>query len=184
MNDAASSLPALEALIRSPLGEVRVWIEPTSEADAQGGLPAVDGELRTSIRLDFVQGPDAARCHDDLSRIADALNAAVRRLAMPGGAALRPTAVARWLSDRVDAGPSWRTPASDLYRDFTHWCDANGIRPISQRAFGDELAQRGFHRAGKSSAGMIYRGGLRIKPGPVALAARPGALSSVAGAPA
>ncbi|PZO07629.1 MAG: hypothetical protein DCF29_03770 [Alphaproteobacteria bacterium] len=162
MTEPLPSTPSqIEVVLHSPMGEVRVWIEP----DAEGGT------LRTSIRLDYVDGPEGALLHDALARVAAHLDQAVRRLA-PGNGRVGNGAspVARWISERVDAGPGWRTAASDLYRDYLYWCDANGVRAVSQRSCGGDLSDRGYLTAGKSRHGLTYRGGLRIKPGPIAVA--------------
>lgn len=161
--DSAAALP-VEALITSPLGEVRVWIEPDGEG----------GRLRTTIRHDFADAADAGLLHDALIRVAAQLETTVRRLAPVGRPAAQASPVARWLADRTEAGPAWRTPASDLYRDFLNWCDANGVRPVNQRRFGSELSDRGYSAAGQTAAGLRYRGGLRIKAAPVAVADRAG----------
>lgn len=161
MTDAPLSLSSaaaqpVEAVITSPLGEVRVWIEPDGEG----------GRLRTVIRHDFADGADAGLLHDALSRVAAQLDATIRRLGPVGKPAASASPVARWLADRTETGPAWRTPAADLYRDFLNWCDANGVGGISQRRFGDDLRDRGFRAAGMSSQGLRFRGGLRLKPGP------------------
>lgn len=158
-----SALADIQAVITSPLGEVRVWIEP----DDTGG------RLRTVIRHDFAEGADAGLNHDSLARVANQLEQTIRRLGPVGRPATQASPVARWLADRTETGPAWRTPAGDLYRDFLNWCDANGVRAVSQRAFGDALADRGFRNAGLSSAGLRYRGGLRLRPGPVVVASAP-----------
>lgn len=159
-NDASLDAPttpvAVEAIIRSPLGELRVWIVP----DDQGGT------LRTASRFEFADGPATAAAHDDIGRVAQALADAVRRLGPPNRPALSASPTARWLAERIETGPAWRTPAADLYRDFLNWCDANGARAVSQRHFGSELTDRGFRRAGQSAQGLVYRGGLRLKATP------------------
>lgn len=161
--DASGSvaLSGIEAIIRSPLGEVRVWIEP----DADGG------QVRTSIRFDYDDGLAGGVTQDALTRVATHLEATIRRLGPTPRATLSASPVARWLAERVDAAPAHRTPASDLYRDFLNWCDANGVQNApSQKAFGAALSDRGYRPAGLGRGGLAYRGGLRLKPGPVAVA--------------
>lgn len=155
--------PAYEAVIRSPLGEIRVWIEA-----GEDGAP-----VKTSVRLDFADDADALRSHDELARVSAALDNAVRRLTPAGQINGAPSPVIRWIADRCESSPGVRTPATDLFRDFVLWCDAHGVRPMSQKAFGVALGDRGYRTAGKSAAGLYYRGGIRLKAAPVALAAVP-----------
>lgn len=157
MTDAT---PSIEAVIRSPLGEIRVWIEP-----GEDGAP-----VRTSVRLDFADDADALRIHDELARVAAALDGAVRRQAPAGQMAGSASPVVRWIADRCESSPGSRTPATDLFRDFTLWCDANGVRPMTQKAFGSAMSDRGYRLAGKSAAGLSYRGGVRLRAAPVAVA--------------
>lgn len=160
----SDALSGIEAIIRSPLGEVRVWIEPDGEG----------GQVRTSIRFDYDDGLAGGVTQDALTRVAAHLEATVRRLGPTPRATLSASPVARWLVDRVEAAPAHRTPASDLYRDFLNWCDANGVNGApSQRSFGSALSDRGFRPAGLGRGGLVYRGGLRLKPGPVAVPSAP-----------
>ena len=165
MPDAALSTPPIEAVIRSPLGEIRVWLEPATD---ETSLDAV----RTSVRIDYADDASALAVHDQLARVAASLDAAVRRLAPQGFVAGEAAPVVRWIADRAESAPGVRTLATDLFRDFVLWCDANGVRPMTQTAFSNALTDRGYRRAGKNAAGLIYRGGLRLKAHPVAVVAR------------
>jgi putative DNA primase/helicase len=40
--------------------------------------------------------------------------------------------------------PSAKVPVSDLYKAYTTWCDENGVQPLSKRALGIQLTDRGF----------------------------------------
>lgn len=150
-------LPLIEAVVRSPLGEVRVWIDPA------------DGvSVRTSIRLDYAGPRDADPSQADLARVAAQMDEALKSL--NGG---RPLATNQtgpftaWLSERVMFVPRARTLARDLYVDYLAWCAESGApQSMSQRAFGSALADRQITRAGKSVDGLIYRGGAVLRPRP------------------
>jgi putative DNA primase/helicase len=73
--------------------------------------------------------------------------------------------------DPIDPTKLQRTLVADLYGDFKEWAEGQGHdRPMSQRAFGDSLAQRQIHLAGKDGKGRKYRGPVRLKtPGELAL---------------
>jgi len=64
--------------------------------------------------------------------------------------------VGRFLEDRCVARPTARATAKELYAAFQGWhAEAGeGDRPLSQKAFGQRLAERGFEaaRVGKSRA--------------------------------
>lgn len=168
MADTAN--PSIEAVIRSPLGEIRVWLDVATETDA--GADPTAHAVRTSVRIDYADDAAALAVHDQLARVAASLDAAVRRLAPQGFVAGEASPVVRWIADRAESAPGARTLATDLFRDFVLWCDANGVRPTTQTAFSNALTDRGYRRAGKNAAGLIYRGGLRLKAHPVAVIAR------------
>ena len=68
-----------------------------------------------------------------------------------------------WFTDRVELDDKARVPASLLFGDYKDWCDAQGIeKPMSQRAFGDALADRQIIRCGRGTGGVILRQGARL----------------------
>lgn len=70
-----------------------------------------------------------------------------------------------WFMDRVDPAEGEKTLASRFYDDWKAWAEEQGIeKPMSQRAFGDAMADRQIIRAGKDSAGRVWRMGGRLRP--------------------
>jgi phage/plasmid-associated DNA primase len=57
--------------------------------------------------------------------------------------------------------PQARAGASELFKAYKQWCEANGDRPMSQKAFGRRLTDRGFTRQ-RGSGGRFYREGIRV----------------------
>lgn len=49
-----------------------------------------------------------------------------------------------WIEDCCELAPEYRTPGANLYRSFSTWCDANGERPWSNKAFTQRLEDRGL----------------------------------------
>lgn len=150
---------SIEAIIRSPLGEIRVWLDDTPETDA-GSANAV----RTTVRMDYADDPAMGMARIGL--VTARLNEVLRGL--NGG---RPAAenshranVALWIADRIATEAMARTPAATLYADYTLWCERRSARPVNQAVFGTEMTQRGFPVAGKDNTGRKYRGGLRLRP--------------------
>lgn len=68
-----------------------------------------------------------------------------------------------WLEVRCDVGPSLRETTARLYRDWTAFAEAAGHPPGSQRAFGEDLAARGFalwrSRRERGRSGLALRQG-------------------------
>lgn len=54
-----------------------------------------------------------------------------------------------------------RVSAGDLYGAYCKWCEANGERPLSQRAFGMRLTERGFTRM-RGTGGRFWWEGLGL----------------------
>jgi putative DNA primase/helicase len=54
-----------------------------------------------------------------------------------------------------------RAWASDLYMAYKQWCEASGDRPMSQKAFGRRLTDRGVTRR-RGSGGRFCREGIRV----------------------
>lgn len=70
-----------------------------------------------------------------------------------------------WLAERVVVDPNAVILASELYRDYKEWLEAqdSDAKPMSQRAFGTALGERQILRAGKDAKGNIKRRGARLK---------------------
>jgi putative DNA primase/helicase len=69
-----------------------------------------------------------------------------------------------WFAECVEEIAGERTLAADFYDSFKAWAEAAQIeRPMSQRAFGDAMADRFILRAGKDGRGRAYRVGARLR---------------------
>ena len=55
-------------------------------------------------------------------------------------------------------GPNERATAKDLYYKYTKWGEENGEKPITQKAFGQRLSERGFHRKRGTGGAWQYLG--------------------------
>jgi putative DNA primase/helicase len=68
-----------------------------------------------------------------------------------------------WYLDRVvTTDASVRTLAKDLYADFKHFCEEQGMEKVpTPTAFGNNLAERQHKR--KKSGGVIWREGIKLK---------------------
>ena len=64
--------------------------------------------------------------------------------------------IAMFIDDMCLCSPMCRIRASELYTAFKSWCDPLGEYPISMRAFGETIEQRGYEK--KSSNGVWYLG--------------------------
>lgn len=70
-----------------------------------------------------------------------------------------------WFAECVEEKAGERTLAADFYDSFKEWAEKAQIeRPMSQRAFGDAMADRFILRAGKDGKGRAYRIGARLRP--------------------
>lgn len=70
--------------------------------------------------------------------------------------------LALWLNECCIIDPAVRVAAGDLYSSYCNWCEANGERPLSQRAFGMRLTERGFTRARGGASGRYFWNGLGV----------------------
>lgn len=72
-----------------------------------------------------------------------------------------------WLEERCvfgEAAGSAATLSGDLYADYKAWAEGQGIdKPMSQRAFGDALADRQVLVVKRDSTGKKVRGPIRLK---------------------
>ena len=142
-------------MIRSPVGEVRVWID-------------VEGQPRTSIHSDHGLDDAAAQAVRDLTLLLDRAHTAVKGLVAALGPQARSVGFTAWLRTHCDLGnPHARTPSADLYRSYSQWAQAEGCPPLSLRAFGDSLAAHGLPSAGKNANGQKYRGGVTLRAEPL-----------------
>ncbi len=81
-----------------------------------------------------------------------------------------------WFMDCVEVAEGVKTPAAHFYSSYKDWCEAQGIeKPMSQRAFGDALADRQIIRCGKDPRGNVLRMGARLRPKATALEGGAGA---------
>ena len=65
-----------------------------------------------------------------------------------------------WLETRCEQGDSFRASASELWKSWSAYAEANGQDTGSQREFSDTLQSKGFARK-RDKSGNIYTG-LRI----------------------
>lgn len=172
---AALDLSVVEALVRSPLGDIRITLRPADDASPDGRQ---GGGLQTSIRLDFGDEVSRAGHAADMGRVVAELARAVRGLGAPVEAA-RPAAnptIGPWLAERTEADPGARTLIRYLHQDYVAWCDRRALVAMNVREFGLALSERGFDHAGNIHQGGFRgraRGGLRIRLGDAAPIAAP-----------
>lgn len=65
--------------------------------------------------------------------------------------------VRQFIDDECVTEPSTEAITALLYDAYSRWCERNQERPISKKAFGQSLAQRGYERT-KRDGIRIYRG--------------------------
>jgi P4 family phage/plasmid primase-like protien len=73
--------------------------------------------------------------------------------------------VGRFLADRTTAEPEARTAAMALYQAYRGWCKSAGESPLSQRAFGSKLSERGLQKSRSTSVGAYAYAGIRFLSG-------------------
>jgi putative DNA primase/helicase len=87
-----------------------------------------------------------------------------------------------WFLDCIVQDADVKTPAAHFFNSYKEWCDEQAIeKPMSQRAFGDALADRQIIRAGKDSAGRVLRMGARLRAKDEPLAPAPASPAATAG---
>lgn len=89
-----------------------------------------------------------------------------------------------WFLERVELVEGEKTPAAWFYSDYKQWCEDQGIeKPMSQRAFGDALADRQIIRCGKDTRGNVLRMGAKLRAAGTPLQGASGAGGSVGAGP-
>jgi putative DNA primase/helicase len=68
----------------------------------------------------------------------------------------------QWLNECCEIGKQFEEQASELYKSWTKWCEANGEKPGSHKKFGEKLEARFARTRSKASRGYE---GLRLMPG-------------------
>lgn len=76
--------------------------------------------------------------------------------------------VGRFISECCDLGPNLRAQATPLRERYVEWCEANGERPMSARALGPHLRERGLESTRDRARhswwlGIAIREGSRIE---------------------
>ncbi|AOT05679.1 hypothetical protein ASPU41_18060 [Arthrobacter sp. U41] len=71
-------------------------------------------------------------------------------------------ALGRFISDECDTGPGYSTLTEPLHQAWNEWAAADGVAPMSKRAFGAALEQRGY-QARKGTGGVRIRAGIQLK---------------------
>jgi putative DNA primase/helicase len=62
-----------------------------------------------------------------------------------------------FLDEKTVAVPHERVDQGQLYFDWKHWCENNGVSPGAKKTFTQRLAERGFSSA-KSDRKHFYTG--------------------------
>jgi putative DNA primase/helicase len=66
-------------------------------------------------------------------------------------------AIGRFLDERCNLHPAFRTQSAHLFTGWTRWCVGEGLDPGTNKAFTSALEERGYDRA-KSSGRMVWNG--------------------------
>ena len=74
-----------------------------------------------------------------------------------------------FLADACTLSADARVTAKELYAAYEHWCQQNGERPVSARAVGIRLSERGLQRI-KSGAVRLWSG-VSLRDAPMRVAA-------------
>lgn len=72
-------------------------------------------------------------------------------------------ALGRFISEECDTGPGHSALTESLHHAFSEWAAAEGLAPMSKRAFGIALENRGYE-ARKGGKGVRIRAGIQLKP--------------------
>ena len=65
--------------------------------------------------------------------------------------------IGAFLGDRCELGDTHEARAAQLYKAYREWCEEQGERPVSVRAFADRLQERGLDKH-RDRAGVAYIG--------------------------
>jgi P4 family phage/plasmid primase-like protien len=69
--------------------------------------------------------------------------------------------LAQFIDEECVAYPQAKAPATELYRIYTNWCQDHGEKELTQKKFGQRLAERGFESFSYTSGGYKGRKGWR-----------------------
>lgn len=72
-------------------------------------------------------------------------------------------ALGRFISEECETGPEYSSLTEPLHQAWSQWAAAEGHPPMSKRAFGIQLEQRGYE-ARKGTGGVRIRAGIRLQP--------------------
>lgn len=76
--------------------------------------------------------------------------------------------IGQFLDERCRLGAEHEVKASELYTNFGYWAADNGHEPLSQKALGGRLRERGFERRRRESGwhwlGLAIAGGMNHEP--------------------
>jgi putative DNA primase/helicase len=74
-------------------------------------------------------------------------------------------ALARFVQARCIRDPELKIAATDLYRTYTRWSLRTELTaPLSQKAFGEQMRERGFLQAKRTNKAIVYLGiGLKVE---------------------
>jgi putative DNA primase/helicase len=70
-----------------------------------------------------------------------------------------------FLAEKCLVDPQFRAGATDLYRAYAAWAEANGERAISQRAFGFAMEERGLRKDRSGPRGAMCYHGVGLQQG-------------------
>jgi putative DNA primase/helicase len=71
-------------------------------------------------------------------------------------------ALGRFISEECDTGPGYSALTESLHHKWLEWAAAEGLGPMSKRAFGIALESRGYE-ARKGTGGVRVRAGIQLK---------------------
>ncbi|HET6971730.1 MAG TPA: phage/plasmid primase, P4 family [Phenylobacterium sp.] len=134
-----------------------LWEHQLTKAEVDPGLPAKLMAEASGILNWVIQGVGdwLAEGLAEPERVAAAMDD-YRKGSSPFG---------EWFVECVELAEGEKTRASWFYNSYKEWAEAQGIeKPMTQRSFGDALADRQVIRCGKDAAGNVLRMGARLRP--------------------
>ena len=66
--------------------------------------------------------------------------------------------IGQFMEDYIIKGPAMTAPCADVYKAYTSFCEDGGERPMSQRAFGIKMSERGFVNRDRIRGAWHYLG--------------------------